>query len=161
MQFHGLRSPQLESRFLVSQAAQQVSMPRSIRLGRYASCCRSPPATLSALPQIRTGKLRALAVMTKERASVVPQLPTPDSIWPGIDIDNRFAVFVPAGTPPAIVSRLHSETLKAMQHADMKNYMMREGAEVVGGSPAQAREFFSREVEKYAKLVQAAGIKPD
>lgn len=119
------------------------------------------PSTLSALPQIRAGKLRALAVMTKERASTIPELPTLDSIWPGIDIDNWFAVFVPAGTPPAIVNRLHGETLKAMQHADVKNYMTREGAETVGSSTAEAGKFFLREVEKYARLIKAAQIKLD
>ncbi len=118
------------------------------------------PATLSALPQIRTGKLRALAVMTKERTSAIPDLATLDSIWPGIDIDNWFAVFVPAGTPHTIVNRLHGETIKALQHADVKNYMVRDGAEAVGSSPAQAITFFMSEVEKYAKLVKAAGIKP-
>lgn len=119
------------------------------------------PSTLSALPQIRSGKLRALAVTTKQRASALPDLPTLDSIWPGIDIDNWFAVFVPAGTPAAIVNRLHAETVKALQHPDMKNYMTREGAESVGSTPAEASKFFLREVDKFAKLIKAAQIKPD
>lgn len=119
------------------------------------------PATLSALPQIRTGKLRALAVMTREPASAIPELPTLDSIWPGIDIDNWFAVFVPSATSPAIVNRLHGETSMAIRHADVKNYLSREGAEAVGSSPAEARQFFLLEVEKYAKLIKAAQVKPD
>lgn len=119
------------------------------------------PATLSALPQIRAGKLRALAVMTREPASAIPELPTLDSIWPGIDIDNWFAVFVPAGTSSTIVNRLHNETLKAMQHKDMRDYMTREGAEIVGSSPVEASRFFLLEVEKYARLIKAAQVKPD
>jgi hypothetical protein len=70
-------------------------------------------------------------------------------------------VFVPAGTPSVIVNRLHSETLKAMQHTDVKNYVTREGAEAVGSSPVGASKFFLREVEKYAMLVKAAQVKPD
>lgn len=119
------------------------------------------PATLSALPQIRTGKLRALAVMTKERSSAIPELLTLDSIWPGIDIDNWFALFVPAGTSLAIVNRLHRETQKALSHSEMKDYMVRDGAEIVGSTPDEASRFFLREVEKYSRLVKAAQIKPD
>ena len=119
------------------------------------------PSTLSAQPLVRNGKVRALAVTTKKRASSLPDLPTLDSFWPGIDIDNWFVLFVPAGTPAPIVNRLHAETVKALQHPDMKSYMVREGAEMVGSSPAEARAFFMREVEKYAKVVKAAQIKPD
>jgi len=119
------------------------------------------PSTLSAQPQIRTGKLRGLAVTTKQPAASLPELPTLDSVWPGIDIDNWFMVFVPAGTSAAIVNRLHSETIKGLQHQDMKTYMTREGAEAVGSSPPEAAKFFLREVEKYGKIVKAAQIKPD
>jgi len=119
------------------------------------------PSTLSAQPLIRSGKARGLAVTTKKRASSLPDLPTLDSIWPGIDIDNWFVLFVPAGTPPGIIKRLHAETVKALQHPDMKGYMSREGAEMVGSAPAEAREFFLREADKYAKIVKAAQITPD
>ncbi len=119
------------------------------------------PSTLSAQPLIRSGKARGLAVTTKKRASSLPDLPTLDSIWPGIDIDNWFVLFVPAATPATIIKRLHAETVKALQHPDMKGYMAREGAETVGSSPAEAREFFLREADKYAKIVKAAQIKPD
>jgi tripartite-type tricarboxylate transporter receptor subunit TctC len=119
------------------------------------------PSTLSAQPLIRSGKARGLAVTTKKRAASLPDLPTLDSFWPGIDIDNWFMLFVPANTPAAVVKRLHAETVKALQHPDMTGYMSREGAESVGSSPAQAREFFAREVEKYARIVKAAQIKVD
>jgi tripartite-type tricarboxylate transporter receptor subunit TctC len=119
------------------------------------------PSTLSAQPAIRSGKLRGLAVTTRKRAASLPELPTLDSIWPGIDIDNWFVLFVPAGTPAAIVNRLHAETVKALDHPDMKSYMTREGAESVGSSPGEASKFFLREVEKFAKVVKAAQIKPD
>jgi tripartite-type tricarboxylate transporter receptor subunit TctC len=119
------------------------------------------PSTLSAQPLMRSGKLRALAVATKERAPSLPDLPTLDSIWPGIDIDNWFVLFAPAGLPAPIIARLHAETVKALQHPDLKAYMQREGAESVGSFPTEARAFFLREVEKYARVVKAAQIKPD
>jgi tripartite-type tricarboxylate transporter receptor subunit TctC len=119
------------------------------------------PSTLSAQPQIRNGRLRGLAVTTKDRALSLPDLPTLDSIWPGIDIDNWFVLFVPAGASPSIIGRLHGETVKALQHPDVKGYMSREGAESVGSTPAEAHRFFLGEVEKFAKVVKAAQIKPD
>lgn len=119
------------------------------------------PSTLSAQPQIRNGKLRGLAVTTKERAASLPDLPTLDSFWPGIDIDNWFVLFAPVGLPAPIVTRLHAETIKALQHADMKAYMQREGAESVGSNPAEVHAFFLREVDKYAKVVKMAQIKAD
>lgn len=119
------------------------------------------PSTLSAQPQIRNGKLRGLAVTTRQPAPSLPDLPTLDSIWPGIDIDNWFMVFVPAGTSAAIVSKLYGETAKALQHQDMKGYMTREGAEAVGSTPPEAAKFFLREVEKYGRVVKAAQIRPD
>lgn len=119
------------------------------------------PSTLSAQPQIRAGKLRGLAVTTKQPAPSLPDLPTLDSIWPGIDIDNWFMVFVPAGTSSTIVNRLYAETAKALKHQDLTSYMKREGADAVGSAPADAGRFFLGEVEKYAKVVKAAQIRPD
>lgn len=119
------------------------------------------PSTLSAQPQIRNNKLRGLAVTTKQPVPSLPDLPTLDSIWPGIDIDNWFMVFVPAGTPAAIVNKLYAETSKALQHQDMKSYMTREGAEAVGSAPSEAAKFFLREVEKYGRVVKTAQIRPD
>lgn len=119
------------------------------------------PSTLSALPQIRNGKLRGIAVTTKQPVPALPELPTLDSIWSGIDIDNWFMVFVPNATPINIVTRIYSETAKALQHPDMKSYMTREGAEAVGSTPSEASKFFLREVEKYGKVVKVAQIRPD
>ncbi len=119
------------------------------------------PATTSARPHIATGKLRGLAVTTIRKSSVLPDLPTVASFYPGFDIDNWFSLWAPAGTPPAIINQLHAEAVKSLQHQDMKTFMQREGAEPVGSSPAELAAHVSREIEKYAKIIKASGAKPD
>ena len=119
------------------------------------------PAVISGRPNIAAGKLRGLAVTTKRRSSVLPDLPTLDSMYPGFDIDNWFALFAPAGAPQHVVSRIHAEVVKGLQHADLKAFMAREGAEPVGSTPAEFTAFFRAEIEKYAKIVKISGAKPD
>ncbi len=119
------------------------------------------PAVISVQPHLRSGRLRALAVTTKRKSSALPDVPTLDSLYPGFDIDNWFALFAPAGTPAAIVNRIHAEVVKGLQHAESKAFMKNEGAEPVGNSPAEFAAFFAREIEKYARIVKLSGAKPD
>jgi tripartite-type tricarboxylate transporter receptor subunit TctC len=119
------------------------------------------PAVTSGRPLIAAGKLRGLAITTKRRSSVLPDLPTLDSIYPGFDIDNWFSLFAPAGTAPQIVNRIHAEVVKGLQHPDVKAWFVREGAEPVGSTPAQFAVFLRSEVEKYARIVKISGAKPD
>jgi tripartite-type tricarboxylate transporter receptor subunit TctC len=119
------------------------------------------PAVTSGRPHIAAGKLRGLAITTKRRSSVLPDLPTLDSIYPGFDIDNWFSFFAPAGTPASIVSRIHAEAVKGLQHPDVKAWFVREGAEPVGSTPAEFSAFLRTEVDKYAKIIKISGAKPD
>jgi tripartite-type tricarboxylate transporter receptor subunit TctC len=119
------------------------------------------PAVTSGRPHIIAGRLRGLAITTKRPSSVLPDLPTIDSIYRGFDIDNWFALFAPAGTPQAIITKAHAEAVKGLQHPDMKTWISREGAEPVGNSTAEFAAFFRSEIEKYAKIVKASGAKPD
>jgi tripartite-type tricarboxylate transporter receptor subunit TctC len=119
------------------------------------------PAVTSGRPHIAAGRLRGLAVTTKRPSSVLPDLPTLDSMYPGFDIDNWFALFAPTGTPQIVVTRIHAEVVRGLQHADMKAWMTREGAEPVGGSTAEFAAFFRAEIDKYAKIVKISGAKPD
>lgn len=119
------------------------------------------PGVNSAAPSLRANKVRGVAVTTKKRSSALPDIPTLDSVFPGFDIANWFVMFVPAGTPAAIVSRLNAETLKAMQNPEVQKFMAREGADAVGSTPAEATAFFLSEVEKLGKIIQAAGVKPE
>jgi tripartite-type tricarboxylate transporter receptor subunit TctC len=96
------------------------------------------PGVNSVQPMLRAGKVRVLAVSTKRRSAALPDLPTLDSIYPGVDVDQWFLSFVPAGTPPAIVTRLHAELTKALQHLEVKTFMSREGIDPVGSAPGDA-----------------------
>jgi len=119
------------------------------------------PAVTSGRPHIAAGRLRGLAITTKRPSSVLPDLPTIDSIYPGFDIDNWFALFAPAGTPQIVITKIHAESVKGLQHADMKAWITREGAEPVGNTTAEFTAFFRSEIEKFAKIVKASGAKPD
>ena len=105
--------------------------------------------------------MRGLAVTTIRKSSVLPDLPTVDSFYPGFDIDNWFSLWAPAGTPPAIINQLHAEVVKSLQHQDMKTFFQREGAEPVGSSPADFALRINREIDKYAKIIRAATIRSD
>ncbi len=119
------------------------------------------PGVNSAAPFLRAAKIRGIAVTSKIRSSALPDVPTLDSLYPGFDLTNWFVLFVPAATPAAIVSRLHAETIKGMQHPDMKAFMAREGADPVGSTPAEAAVFFTREVEKLGRIIKAAGVRAE
>jgi tripartite-type tricarboxylate transporter receptor subunit TctC len=119
------------------------------------------PSSTSARPLIAANKLRGLAVTTIRKAEVLPDLPTVASVYPGFDVDNWFALWAPAGTPVAIINKIHAEVVKSLQHPDMKNYMQREGAEPVGSTPAEFAAHISREIEKYAKIIKMSGAKPE
>lgn len=119
------------------------------------------PAVSSARPHIVAGKLRGLAITTLRKSSVLPDLPTAASYFPGFDIDNWFSLWAPAGTPSAIINQLHAEVVKSLQHQDMKTFMQREGAEPVGSTPAELAAHIQREIEKYARIIKASGAKPE
>jgi len=119
------------------------------------------PGVNSVAPLLRAGKLRALAVSTVRRSSAMPELPTLDSIYPGIDVDQWFLLLAPAGTPAAIVARLNAEVVKSLQHPDGKAFMVREGIDPVGSSPAEAAAFFEREIVKFAGIMKIAGVKAE
>jgi tripartite-type tricarboxylate transporter receptor subunit TctC len=115
-----------------------------------------PPA----MPHVKAGKLRALAVTTTKRSPAAPEVPTMvESGIPGFDISNWFAYFVPAGTPADIISRLNGEVNKALRFQDVKDKLASVGAETVGTTPEELGKFVQAETEKFAKLIKASGAK--
>lgn len=114
----------------------------------------------STLPFAKSGRLRALAVSGLKRSALVPDLPTLDEAGlKGYEIVGWNGLFVPAGTPQPIVSRLHEATVKALAQPDMKERLATLGAEGVGSSPDAFRAFFKAEIAKWAGVVKAAGLK--
>ncbi len=116
---------------------------------------------VTALPHIRSGRVRALAVTSVKRTAAAPDLPTLDSMYPGYDSANWYALFVPAATPTAIISKLHSETVAALKLAEIRDFMASEGAELVGSSPAELAAYLRREIDRYGKVIKAANIKAE
>ena len=115
-----------------------------------------PPA----MPYIRSGKLRALAVTTTKRSPAAPDVPTmAEAGVPGFDISNWFAYFVPAGTPPDAIGKLNAEINRALKLQDVREKLASLGAEVAGGSPEELAKFARAESAKFANLIKISGAK--
>jgi tripartite-type tricarboxylate transporter receptor subunit TctC len=114
------------------------------------------------LPQIRSSKLRGLAVGTVTRSSLLPELPTMQEAGvAGFETSTAFGVAAPARTPEAIVARLNREIATSLKSAEMKERLAKLGLEAVGNTPEQYAAHLRDELARYARLIKAAGIKTD
>ena len=115
----------------------------------------------SALPLVRDGKLQALSISTKARASTLPNVPTSiEAGVPGSDYTLWVGMIVASATPPAIIKRLHEEALKALASPEIKERMAKLGAEPLTMSPEAFNAYIKSEMEVAAKVVKAADLKP-
>jgi tripartite-type tricarboxylate transporter receptor subunit TctC len=118
--------------------------------------------TPNVLPQVRAGKLKALAVSSKKRSSLAPEVPTVDEAGvPGYDVTVWFGILAPAGTPKEIVTRLNTEMVKIMRSPEITDRFNKAGVDVVASSSEYFSEFLKSEVARWAKVVQDANIKAD
>lgn len=116
----------------------------------------------SAMPHIRSGKLRPLAVTTAKRSQELPKTPTiAESGVPGYEATSWFGLFVPAGTSPTIVKRLHVALVKVLPQNDVKKRISSLGGEVVIEKPEQFANFIQAETVKWAKVVRDSGASAD
>ncbi len=116
----------------------------------------SPP---TAIPQVKAGRIRALAVTTLKRSAMLPELPTiAESGLPGFDADNWYGIAVAARTPRAIISRLNTEMARALNTPDVKQLLFSQGLEVSTGTPEAFGAFMKAEYEKWGKLIKEAGL---
>lgn len=113
----------------------------------------------SAMPHIKTSRLRAMAVTTAKRASALPDLPTLDSVYPGFVSDNWYAMFMPKNAPAEAVNRIHAEVKSALTAKEVLGFFAREGIDPVGGSPQELADMLKREIVKYEKIITQANIK--
>ena len=115
-----------------------------------------------ALPQIKAGKVKALAVTSARRSAQLPDVPTlAESGVPGFDVSSWQALYLPAGTPAAIVNRLNAEVQKVVAQPEVKARMEALGLEYAPNSPAQFAEFQKAEQAKWAKVIKDGNVKPD
>jgi tripartite-type tricarboxylate transporter receptor subunit TctC len=113
------------------------------------------------LQHIKTGKVRAIAVSSVKRATVLPDVPSVADTFAGFDATGWTGVFAPTGTPKEIVAKLHADITSVLARQDIRERFAEQGAEVVAGMPEQLAAFVRRESTLYAKIIQSSGIKVD
>jgi tripartite-type tricarboxylate transporter receptor subunit TctC len=116
----------------------------------------------NAMPQVKAGKLKALAVTTAERSKLAPELPTmAEAGLPGFDISTWFGLFAPAGTPKDVIAKWNAEVVKILNSPDMRERLTAQGAEPAATTPEQFAAFIQSEIPKYARIVKISGAKVD
>jgi tripartite-type tricarboxylate transporter receptor subunit TctC len=116
---------------------------------------------LSVLPQVQSGRLRALAITSAKRSAVVPDVPAVAETYPGFEGGTWYALWVPAGTPQEVINRLHAAVARAMQLPDIRDKFRAQGAEVLTGTAQDAAAYTRSEVAKWGKVVKASGARVD
>jgi tripartite-type tricarboxylate transporter receptor subunit TctC len=116
----------------------------------------------TALPQVKSGKVKALGVGSAARQPVLPDVPTVNEAGlPGYEVANWIGIVAPAGTPAAIVEKLNAEIAAAMESPEVQKQLSTEGAETKRMSPAAFGTFMEKELAKWERVVKEAGIKPE
>ena len=114
-----------------------------------------------ALPFVTTGKLRGLALAEPKRVASQKEVPVVAETVPGYEVSAWYGILAPAGTPPAIVQQLSAELQAIFQQPDVQARLLPLGYEMSIGNPEQVRETITRDLEKWSKVVKAAGIRPE
>ena len=114
----------------------------------------------SSLPQVRSGKLRGIAVASSRRSPVLPELPTlSEAGLTGFAADSWFGIMVPIGTPRDIVAKLNADVMKSLDSAEVKDIITRQGGEVLGSTPEQMAAQIRSDREKWGRVIRESGAK--
>ena len=114
---------------------------------------------ITMIPHMRSGKVKALAVTSPAPSRLAPGLPTLASLYPGFESVNWYAIFAPAATPAVIVNKLSAEIAAAIKSPEMRDFMLKEGADAVGSTSQEFAAYFRSEVERYAAVIRAGNIR--
>lgn len=118
--------------------------------------------TATGLPQVKSGKLRALGVSGKARSPLAPDVPTIDEAGvKGYEMSYWFAAYAPAGTPPAVVGKLNQMLVKAARSETAATFYQSTGTDVFTSSPAELAKFQAQESAKWGRIIKAANIQPE
>ncbi len=119
-------------------------------------------STPSAIPLMKTGKARVIAINGLKRSPLIPDVPTAhESGLPGFESANWNGIMAPAGTPHEIVIKLHDEIQRRVVKSDLREQLVKDGYEVVGLGPEDMTAFMQKEVAKWAKVIKTANVKID
>ena len=124
--------------------------------GQVQVICTSP---LPSMPHVKSGRLRALGMTSLKRAPAYPDVPAVSETVPGYQSTLWYALIAPARTPPAIINRVHAETVKALAAPQMREQLQALGATPVGNSPQELQAFIGKEIQMWTQLVKQANIK--
>jgi tripartite-type tricarboxylate transporter receptor subunit TctC len=114
------------------------------------------------LPQARSGRLRGIAITSLQRTPNAPDIPTAhESGLPNFDVNAWFGTWLPAATPQPVVTKLYDAMSKTLSHPDIKTAIDKHGYVIGGESPEQFQKFVVGQVEKFARVIKGAGIKPE
>jgi tripartite-type tricarboxylate transporter receptor subunit TctC len=116
---------------------------------------------VQSLPYIKSGKLKALAVLGKMRSPLLPEVPTVAETVPGYDLTNWFGLVAPAATPREIIAKLNEDWAKVLLNPEVRTKLSGMGADVVGNKPEEFGAFMKAETAKWAKLVKEAHIRAE
>ena len=117
---------------------------------------------LSAVPHVKSGRLRALGVTSAKRAVVLPDVPTiAEAGVPKYEEYNWYGVLAPAGVPAPILKTIHDSFVSVLQSPEVSQRLAADGAEVIGNTPQEFARFIRSEIDKYASVVKQRGLKPE
>jgi tripartite-type tricarboxylate transporter receptor subunit TctC len=127
--------------------------------GQVSLTCDS---LVQALPYIREGRLKALAVLGSKRSPLLPQTPTvAESGVPGYELTNWFGLTVPAATPKELIGRMYGDVAKVLAQPDIREKLQAMGADVIGSTPEAFAAFMRKETAKWAKVIKEAHIRAE
>ena len=113
------------------------------------------------LQHVKSGRVRAVATTGPKRLSFLPDVPAANESLKGFEVVNWYGVVAPAGTPAAVIARLHAELVKAMNHAETRDKLIAQGTDPVDSNPKAFGAFMKAESAKWARVIKDAGIKAD
>jgi tripartite-type tricarboxylate transporter receptor subunit TctC len=119
-------------------------------------------ADVSAMPQVKAGKLRALAITSEKRSPLVPGVPTmAEAGIPNFVVPSIFAILGPAGMPRSVVNVINGELNRALGTEELREKLAAQGFEPYGGTPEQLAEYLALETKRYSQVIRDVGVKLD